>query len=62
MESPGDGVDGNCDSCWRRRNPKQIFQIRVLSGDDDIENVEEWLEKQQIREEDEVTVCELFDQ
>lgn len=55
-------MDGNCDSCWRRRNPKQIFKIRVLSGDDDIENVEEWLEKQQIREEDEVTVCELFDQ
>ena len=36
--------------------------IKVLSGDNDIENVEEWLEKQQIREEDEVMVCELFDQ
>lgn len=36
--------------------------IKVLSGDGDIEDVEEWLEKQQIREEDEITVCELFDQ
>lgn len=39
-----------------------IRMIRVLSGDSDIEDVEEWLEKQQIREEDEITVCELFDQ
>lgn len=39
-----------------------IRMIKVLSGDSDIENVEEWLEKQQIREEDEITVCELFDQ
>ena len=39
-----------------------IRMIKVLSGDGDIEDVEEWLEKQQIREEDEITVCELFDQ
>ncbi len=39
-----------------------IRMIKVLSGDGDIEDVEEWLERQQIREEDEITVCELFDQ
>lgn len=39
-----------------------IRMIKVLFGDGDIEDVEEWLEKQQIREEDEITVCELFDQ
>lgn len=26
------------------------------------ENVEEWLQKQGIREEDEISMCELFDQ
>lgn len=36
--------------------------IRVLSGETDTEDVEEWLEEQGIREEDEITVCELFDQ
>lgn len=36
--------------------------MKVLSGDRDVGNVEEWLEEQGIREEDEVTVCELFDQ
>lgn len=30
--------------------------IKVLSGDSDIEDREEWLEKQEIREEDEVTL------
>lgn len=39
-----------------------IRMIKVLSGDGGIEDVEEWLERQQIREEDEITVCELFDQ
>lgn len=39
-----------------------IKMIKVLSGDMDIEGVEGWLEKQGIREEDEVMVCELFDQ
>ena len=33
-----------------------IRMIKVLSGDGDIEDVEEWLERQQIREEDEITV------
>lgn len=36
--------------------------IKVLSGEMDLDDVEEWLEKQGIREEDEITVCELFDQ
>lgn len=36
--------------------------IKVLFGGSDIGDVEEWLEKQQIGEENEVTVCELFDQ
>lgn len=39
-----------------------IKMIRVLSGETDTEDVEEWLEEQGIREEDEITVCELFDQ
>ena len=36
--------------------------IKVLSGETDTENIEAWMEEQGIREEDEVTVCELFDQ
>ncbi len=36
--------------------------IKVLSGEKDIEDVEAWMSKQGISEEDEVTVCELFDQ
>ena len=36
--------------------------IKVLSGEKDIEDIDEWLMKQGIREEDEVTVCELFEQ
>lgn len=36
--------------------------IKVLSGEKDIEDVEAWMKKQGIREEAEVTVCELFDQ
>lgn len=39
-----------------------IRMIKVLSGDGDTEDVEEWPERQQIREEDEITMCELFDQ
>lgn len=39
-----------------------IKMIRILSGETDMEDVEEWLEEQGIREEDEITVCELFDQ
>ena len=38
-----------------------IKMIKVLSGEMDTEDVEKWMEEQEIRE-DEVTVCELFDQ
>lgn len=36
--------------------------VKVLSGEKDIEDVQAWMREQGIREEDEVTVCELFDQ
>ena len=36
--------------------------LKVLSGEIDTEDVEKWMKEQEIREEDEVTVCELFDQ
>lgn len=39
-----------------------IRMIKVLSGETDTEGVEEWLKEQGIREEDEISVCELFDQ
>lgn len=39
-----------------------IQMIKALSGETDADSVEQWMEKQQVREEDEVTVCELFDQ
>ena len=39
-----------------------IRMIRVLSGDNDPEDVEQWMHEQGIREEDEIRVCELFDQ
>ncbi len=39
-----------------------IKMIKVLSGETDIDDIEKWMEKQGIREEDELTVCELFDQ
>lgn len=39
-----------------------IKMIKVLSGGKNIEDIDEWLMKQGIREEDEVTVCELFEQ
>ncbi len=39
-----------------------IRMIKVLSGETDTEGIEAWMEEQGIREEDEVTACELFDQ
>ncbi len=39
-----------------------IKMIKVLSGDTDVDDIEDWLEEQGIGEEDEVKVCELFDQ
>ncbi len=39
-----------------------IKMIKVLSGDTDVDGIEDWLEEQGIREEDEIKVCELFDQ
>ena len=39
-----------------------IRMIKVLSGETDLEDIEAWMEEQGVREEDEVTVCELFDQ
>ena len=36
--------------------------IEVLSGNADVDDIEDWLEEQGIGEEDEVKVCELFDQ
>lgn len=39
-----------------------IRMIKVLSGETDTEDTRKWMEEQGIREEDEITVCELFDQ
>ena len=39
-----------------------IRMIKVLSGETDTEGIEAWMEEQGIREEDEITMCELFDQ
>lgn len=39
-----------------------IKMLRVLSGDTNIEDTEEILKEMDIREEDEITMCELFDQ
>lgn len=39
-----------------------IKMIKVLSGETEVNDVEKWMEERGIREEDEVTVCELFDQ
>ncbi|MCM1124839.1 MAG: hypothetical protein NC429_00005, partial [Lachnospiraceae bacterium] len=39
-----------------------IKMIKVLSGDMDIENIEQWIEEQGMKEEEEIMVCELFDQ
>lgn len=45
-----------------RHKAALIKMIKVLSGEIDIDGIEKWLEEQGIREEDEITVCELFDQ
>ncbi len=45
-----------------RHKAALIKMIRVLSGETDTDDVEEWLTNQGIREEDEISVCELFDQ
>lgn len=39
-----------------------IRMINVLSGEPVTENIEAWMKKQRIKEEEELTVCELFDQ
>ena len=39
-----------------------IKMIKVLSGELETDDIEKWMEEQGIREEDEITVCELFDQ
>lgn len=39
-----------------------IKMLKVLSGEWDTDDVDGWLKEQEIREEDEITVCELFDQ
>lgn len=39
-----------------------IRMIKVLSGDDDIDKVDEWLNERKVREEEEVAMCELLDQ
>ena len=39
-----------------------IRMLKVLSGDYDIEDIEKQLETMNIREEDKITVCELFEQ
>ncbi len=39
-----------------------IKMIKVLSGETDTDDIEKWMEEQGIREEDELTMCELFDQ
>ncbi|MCM1127304.1 MAG: hypothetical protein NC429_12630 [Lachnospiraceae bacterium] len=37
-------------------------EFKALSGDTDIENIEQWAGEQGIKEEEEIMVCELFDQ
>ncbi len=39
-----------------------VKMIRVLSGEENTGQIEKWMEEQGIREEDEITMCELFDQ
>lgn len=39
-----------------------IKMIKVLSGDYDIEDIEKQLSTMNIKEEEEISVCELFDQ
>lgn len=45
-----------------RHKAALIKMIRVLSGETGIDDVEKWMSKRKIKEEDEITVCELFDQ
>ena len=45
-----------------RHKAALIKMIKVLSGETDTEDIEKWMEEQGIGEEDELTVCELFDQ
>lgn len=45
-----------------RHKAALIKMIRVLSGETETDGIEEWLKKQGIREEDEISMCELFDQ
>ncbi len=45
-----------------RHKAALIKMIKVLSGEMDTEDIERWMEEQGIREEDDLTVCELFDQ
>ena len=45
-----------------RHKAALIRMIRVLSGETQTDDIEEWLKKQGIREDDEISVCELFDQ
>ena len=35
-----------------------IKMIKVLSGESHTDHIEDWMEQQKIREEDEITVCE----
>ena len=41
---------------------KNILPDRPVDKQKVAENVEEWLQKQGIREEEEISMCELFDQ
>ncbi|WP_337537893.1 hypothetical protein [Suilimivivens sp.] len=39
-----------------------IKLLRVLSGDENVEDTETILQEMQVKEEDEISMCELFDQ
>jgi O-methyltransferase involved in polyketide biosynthesis len=54
--------EGYCSDRKIKHKAALIKMIKVLSGEADIEDIGEWLKEQGIREEDDVTVCELFDQ
>lgn len=45
-----------------RHKAALLKMIEALSGEGDTDGVEKWMENQGVREEDEITVCELFDQ
>ena len=57
-------ASGNSYCSHRRIAHKEalIKMIKVLSGETDTSMIGKWMEEQGIREEDEITVCELFDQ